>query len=319
MTKFDALLIAGPTASGKSALALEIAAALGGVIINADSMQVYDGLEILSAAPSQEDKAIVPHRLFGIVEPGASFSVAEWHRRASSEIFDCRKAGKLPILVGGTGLYFKTLLGGLAAIPEIPAKIRDAVRRRLRDQGPEALHCQLADVDPKSAERLGENDSQRICRALEVLEATGRSLQDWQQKSQDGALQGPDERGQVMKLVLDLPRELLYLRINQRFLTMIAAGGLEEAGNMRERQALIGSPAFKALGLRSLIDHMEGRLSLDLAIEEAQKLTRRYAKRQLTWFRNQFADWWWLDGQDQKIIQAVLNRMKNGKSGHAGL
>ena len=319
MTKFDALLIAGPTASGKSALALKIAAALNGVIINADSMQVYDGLEILSAAPSQKHKAIVPHRLFGIVEPGASFSVAEWHRRASNEIFDCRKAGKLPILVGGTGLYFKTLLGGMTAIPEIPAKIREAVRRRLRGQGAEALHRQLAEVDPKSAERIGENDSQRICRSLEVLEATGRSLQDWQQKSQDGVLQGPDERGQVMKLVLDLPRELLYLRINERFLTMIAAGGLKEAGKMRERKAPSDSPAFKALGLRSLIGHLEGRLSLDLAIEEAQKLTRRYAKRQLTWFRNQFADWWWLDGQDQEIMQAVLYRMKNGKSGHASL
>lgn len=144
-------------------------------------------------------------------------------------------------------------------------------------------------------------------------------MQDWQQKSQDGVLQGPDERGQVMKLVLDLPRELLYLRINERFLTMIAAGGLEEAGKMRERKAPSDSPAFKALGLRSLIGHLEGRLSLDLAIEEAQKLTRRYAKRQLTWFRNQFADWWWLDGQDQEIMQAVLYRMKNGKSDHASL
>ncbi len=318
MANFEALLIAGPTASGKTALAIELAWALNGVIINADSMQVYRGLEVLSAAPPAAERVGRSHRLFGVIEPDTIFSVADWHTMASSEILECRKLGTMPILVGGTGLYFKTLLGGLAPIPEIPNAVRDPIRRRLRKTGPRSLYRELQKADPEMAGRLSENDGQRICRALEVWEATGRSLGDWQRESHPGALQKADAAGHVLKLVLDLPRQFLYSRINDRFAGMVESGALREAGKIRNRGIPETSPAMKALGLRPLIDHLEGGLTLEAAIKEAQKLTRQYAKRQLTWFKNQFEGWCWLDAQRDDLKDQVLMDIGYGKTKHAG-
>jgi tRNA dimethylallyltransferase len=319
MDSIEALLIAGPTASGKTALAIELARALDGVIINADSMQVYRGLEVLSAAPSAAEQADLPHRLFGIIEPDTNFSVADWHEMASFEIAECKKMGTVPILVGGTGLYFKTLLRGLVKLPEIPKTVRDSIRTRLQKAGPKSLYMELQKADPEIALELHEKDSQRICRALEVLEATGRTLREWQREPHAGALQEANAAGRVSKLVLDLPRQLLYSGINNRFAAMVESGALEEARKIMNLGLPGTAPAVKALGLRPLIDHLEGRLTLEAAVEEARRLTRNYAKRQLTWFKNQFEGWWWLDGRADDLKNQILTRVANGKKRHASL
>ncbi len=310
-----ALLIAGPTATGKSALgaavATEISGETSGEIINADSMQVYSDLEILSARPTAAEAAQVPHHLFAVKAADAAFSVADWHDLAATCMSDIWARQGLAIFVGGTGLYFRALLEGLAPVPEIPGEIRASLRVMLAEEGAAAVHARLQEVDPAMAARLDPGDSQRLARALEVYLATGRSLAEWQQDTAVGALGEADRSGQVTKVVLTLPREELYRRIEQRFDQMMEAGALDEVARLRDRGLDDGLPAMKALGVPSLLAHLRGEMDLQKAVQEAKTQTRRYAKRQMTWFRNQFADWQWLDADAEDLaaqLLAVLSR-----------
>ncbi|MEE8370844.1 MAG: tRNA (adenosine(37)-N6)-dimethylallyltransferase MiaA [Sphingomonadales bacterium] len=313
MVAYEAILIAGPTASGKTALAARLAGALSGSIINADSMQVYEGLEILAAAPSAEEMAGIPHRLFGIIGPGEPFSVGRWHDLARREIESVWQRRRLPIIVGGTGLYFKVLLEGLALIPEIPEEIRRNLRQRLDEGGPGALHLELSVADPEMAERLEPGDSQRICRALEVWHATGRSLRAWQREKGPGALSEADEKGNVLKLTMDMEREPLYARINYRFRAMLEAGALDEVRALKKRALPPEMPAMKALGVPPLLEYLSGGITIEEAAERAKTQTRQYAKRQLTWFRNQFPDWIRIDAAGQDPMADVLKRFESAE------
>jgi len=286
-----ALLIAGPTASGKSAMALDIAAQKNGVIINADSMQVYKELRILTARPSEEEEAQAPHRLYGMMNGAHACSAKEWATLAENEIKTAWKHGQFPILVGGTGMYFKTLLAGMAEIPDIDPDIRTDVRQRAETEGAEALHAELKKVDPSTAGRLEPGDSQRISRALEVFLSTGKPLSEWHKDTRPGFLDQYDQASEVEKIVLDWPRGVLYGRCDTRFDMMIDQGALEEVEKLMAMQLDPTLPIMKSLGVPSLISYLHGNKNLDAALEEAKMLTRRFAKRQLTWFRNQFCDW----------------------------
>ncbi len=281
------MLIAGPTASGKSALALILAEELGGVIINADSMQVYRDLRIITARPSPEEEARVPHMLYGHVDAALDYSVGRYVTEAAEALARAGRLGKLPILVGGTGLYFKALTRGLAAIPPIPAPVRKAVRERLAAEGPQALHAELAKADPSTADRLKTTDRQRIARALEVVLATGRALSAWHEQ-QAAPLLDP---AQIVKLFVSPERPELYTRIDARFDAMLQAGALDEVARLAARQLDPQLPAMKAHGVPWLIQHVQGRITLQEASRQAKLDVRHYAKRQYTWFRHQLADW----------------------------
>jgi tRNA dimethylallyltransferase len=284
-----AVLIAGPTASGKSALALELADALGGTIINADSMQVYRDLAIITARPTPAETARVPHLLYGHVDAAENYSVGRWCVDASAALAEVARAGRLPILVGGTGLYFKTLTQGLAAVPPIPSAVRTAVRGRLESEGIAPLYAELASRDPATARRLMPGDRSRITRALEVVLATGRSLTDWHREGMQPALAAE----QAVKLFLEVDRAELYRRIDTRFEAMLAAGVLDEVRALARRALDPALPAMKAHGVPWVIRHLKGEINLEEAAEEAKRDTRRYTKRQATWFRHQLPDWTW--------------------------
>lgn len=278
------IVVAGPTASGKSALAADIADAVGGVVINADSMQIYRGLEVLSAAPGAAARARVPHRLYGVLDPAEPCSAGWWRARAMAEIAAARGGGRPAVLCGGTGLYLRALMTGLAHLPPVPRDVRDAVRARLARLGPAPLHAELAGRDPVSAARIEPTDAQRVARALEVLEATGRPLSDWQ-RAQTPA---PDTRQLAFFTILLLPpRPALYATIDARFAAMVGDGGLDEVRALLAGGLDPALPAMKALGVPDLIAHLGGTISLDDAVRRGQQGTRRYAKRQFTWFRNQ--------------------------------
>lgn len=285
-----AVLIAGPTASGKSALALELARATGGIVINTDSMQVYRDLRVLTARPTVEEEASVPHRLYGHHDAAVNCSAGMWVADAARVLDELRADGRLPIFAGGSGLYFKALTRGLSAVPPIPAEVRDSVRARLERDGVEALHAELARVDLVSAERLKPRDRTRVARALEVIEATGRSITDWHR---DGLppLLAPES---VTAVFLDADRDALYARIDRRFEAMIANGALEEVRALAARKLDPLLPAMKAHGVPALIRHLEGELSLDEAVAIGQADTRHYAKRQFTWFRHQLPEFEWM-------------------------
>jgi tRNA dimethylallyltransferase len=287
MRKSAAILIAGPTASGKSALALRLAEKLGGTIVNADSMQVYRDLRIITARPSPAEEARVPHRLYGHVDAAENYSVGRWCRDVAEALAETVAQGRVPILVGGTGLYFKALTRGLAAVPPIPAEIRAQVRGRLQSEGVAPLYDELAKRDPVTAQRLMPNDRSRISRALEVVLATGRSLSDWHRDGQP-ALIGPER---AAKVFITCERRQLVARIETRFAAMLKAGALEEVGVLAARRLDPMLPAMKAHGVPWLIRHLNGEISLDEAAAGAVMDTRRYAKRQVTWFRNQMKDW----------------------------
>lgn len=282
-----AVLIAGPTASGKSALALALADRLGGTIVNADSMQVYGDLRVITARPSPEEEACAPHLLYGHVDAGEIYSTGRWLSAAAAAIAAIIAAGRLPIVVGGTGLYFKALTAGLAAVPAIPADIRDHVRGRLESEGVGALYAELITRDPRTAARLMPLDRARIARALEVMLATGRSLSDWHKEG----LPPPVDPAQVAKVFVTSERKELVARIERRFAEMLEQGALEEVRALAARQLNPLLPAMKAHGVPWLIRHFSGELSLDEAAEGSIMDTRRYAKRQLTWFRGQMKDW----------------------------
>ena len=275
------VVVAGPTASGKSALALALAEAFHGVVINADSMQVYDALRILTNRPDGTHERRAPHRLYGVVPAAEPSSAAYWRTLALAEITAALDAGQLPIVTGGTGLYIRALIEGLAPIPPIAAEIRDHARALHARLGGGAFHDMLAAKDPEMAARLSPGDSQRLIRALEVHEATGRSLAEWQRLPPDGeGLRDP-----VFTCLLLPPREPLYAACDGRFLAMIEAGALEEARALVDFDPAL--PVMKALGVPQLHRHIAGETSLAVAIAQAQKATRNYAKRQLTWFRHQ--------------------------------
>ena len=282
-----ALLIAGPTASGKSALALALAEAFNGAIINADSMQVYDTLRVLTARPSDADLARVPHYLYGHVSAASEYSVGQWATDARAALAQVRAAGQIPIFIGGTGLYFRALVYGLADIPDIPDAVRAGLRARLADEGVHALHADLQRRDPALAARLHPNDPQRILRGLEVIEATGRALSDWQGDTQSPLLGAPATR-----LLLAPARDWLYARCDARFEAMLGDGAAQaEIAALSALQAPPHAMALKALGVAELQAVARGDMSLEAATEQAQMHTRRYAKRQMTWFRNQMSDW----------------------------
>ena len=285
----SAVLIAGPTASGKSALALALAEKLGGTIVNANSMQVYRDLRVLTARPTPEEEGRVPHRLYGHVDAATDYSTGQWLRDVGAVLAELAREGRTAILTGGTGLYFKALTGGLAAVPPIPADIREAVRGRLAAEGVRALYDELCARDPQTANRLMPNDRSRIARALEVMLATGRSLADWHREGMP-ALVDP---ARAAKVFITIERQELVRRIETRFAGMLQAGALDEVRTLAARRLDPALPAMKAHGVPWLIRHLNGEISLDEAAAGAVLDTRRYAKRQLTWFRNQMKDWPW--------------------------
>ncbi|MGA9090896.1 MAG: tRNA (adenosine(37)-N6)-dimethylallyltransferase MiaA [Bradyrhizobium sp.] len=285
-----AVLIAGPTASGKSALALALAQKAGGVVINADSMQVYRDLRVITARPAREEEALVPHRLYGHVDAAVNFSAGAWVADAAKVLSEVRAQNRLPIFVGGSGLYFKALTRGLSAVPPIPPEIREAVRARLEGDGVEALHAELARRDAESAERLKPRDRTRIARALEVIEATGRSLADWHRDGLPPLL----PQGTFSALFLEPDRDALYARIDARFDAMLKAGALEEVAALAARRLDPLLPAMKAHGVPALIAHLAGKVTLEEAAATGRADTRHYAKRQFTWFRHQLPEFAWV-------------------------
>lgn len=284
----NAVLIAGPTASGKSRRAMEIAEAAGGIIVNADSMQVYDVLRVITARPSEEDEARVPHRLFGHVDPGVAYSVAQWLGDVEALLAPPEVAGRKLVFVGGTGLYFRALTEGLSDMPDIPADIRAKWRQALADEGAEALHRELGARDARMAERLRPNDGQRIVRALEVVEASGRSILDWQGDRSRPLVDSQSAR----KIVLAPERAVLRANIDRRFDEMIAAGALDEVRAILALDLAPTLPAMKAIGVPELAGVLRGEATIDDAMARAKAATRQYAKRQETWFRNQLGPDW---------------------------
>lgn len=284
----DAILITGPTASGKSALALALAKQHGGVVINADSMQVYDTLQVVTARPSDEDMDGIAHHLYGHVPAGKAYSTGDWLREIAALVRDLKESGVLPVIVGGTGLYFKALIGGLSDMPDIPDEIRTALRDRMATEGPEALHRELAGLDPDLALRLNPQDGQRIVRALEVLQATGRSIVDFQ--GQSGPVIVDPARAQ--KIVVLPDRAVLHDRINRRFETMLDTGAIEEVEALLALGLAADMPVMKAIGVSQIAAMLRGEMSRAEVIDKVSAATRQYAKRQMTWFRNQMDDSW---------------------------
>jgi tRNA dimethylallyltransferase len=284
------ILIAGPTASGKSALALTLAERLGGMVINADSMQVYRDLRVITARPSAQDEARAPHRLYGHVDAAENYSVGRWCRDVREALAEAKERGLRPILAGGTGLYFKALTQGLSEVPPTPPDIRAAVRARCDAEGAVALYAELARRDPAMAGRLRPGDRMRVARALEVLEATGRSLADWHRDGMPAMLD-PDA---AVKLFLAVDRAELHRRIDARFDTMLAAGALQEVERLAARGLDPMLPAMKAHGVPWLRRQLLGEIRLAEAAAGAKADTRQYTKRQATWFRHQMPGWRWL-------------------------
>jgi len=284
-----AILIAGPTASGKSAAALALAERLRGTVINADSMQVYRELAVLTARPSKADMARAPHRLYGTVPAARAYSVGSWLEDAARAIAEAEGEGRLPILVGGTGLYFKALVEGLAPIPDIPPEIRQAWRASAAALGAEGLYRELEARDPAMAKRLRPSDPQRLVRALEVIDATGISLAEWQGGAAAPGL-APDA---VRKLVIAPERDPLYTAINTRFDRMVEQGALQEVRALLALGLDPGLPAMRAHGVRELSAYLAGTCSLEEAVSKAKTESRRYAKRQMTWLRRFMQDWDW--------------------------
>jgi tRNA dimethylallyltransferase len=291
-----AVLIAGPTASGKSALALALAEAHNGAIINTDSMQVYRDLRVITARPVPEEEARLPHRLYGHVDAMVNFSAGAWVADAANVLAEVRAQDRLPIFAGGSGLYFKALTRGLSAVPPIPTEVRERVRARLEQDGVEALHALLMQRDPASAERLKPRDRTRIARALEVIEATGRSLTDWHRDGLPPLL----PPGTFTAVFLTPDRDELYARIDARFDTMLKAGALDEVAALASRKLDPLLPAMKAHGVPALIRHIAGEITLEEAAVIGRADTRHYAKRQFTWFRHQLPEFEWMQPKEAR-------------------
>lgn len=306
-----ALLIMGPTASGKSALALALAGRIRGEIVNADSMQVYRDFRVLTARPSPEEEARTPHHLYGHVDAADRYSTGRWLRDALAAIAAIRSRGKTPILVGGTGLYFKALTEGLADIPAADDDTRAALLERAAQEGVATLHAELAARDPATAARLEPNDAPRILRALEVLETTGESISALQANTRPALT-----RDAWAGFALTPDRDALYATINARFDAMIAAGALDEARAFAVRNLDPALPAMKAHGAPALMAHLRGEISLADAAEIGKRDTRRYAKRQFTWIANQMPSWPRVAVADiESRIAAALSLLSVGGEG----
>ena len=288
MNDCDAILITGPTASGKSALAIEWAQKANGMVINADSMQVYDTLRVLTARPALADMAGHEHRLYGHVPAISTYSTGAWVRAAAHEVARARSLGKLPVFVGGTGLYFRALTGGLSDIPQVPDDIREEFRARLEGEGAGVLHGELAAKDPAGAAALKPGDGQRIVRALEIFTATGKPLSSFQ--GQSGPMIIDPQRAR--KLIVLPDRAVLHDRINRRFAMMMHLGAVEEVEALLALDPPGDAPAMKAIGVPQIAAMLGGEMSVAEVIEKSSAATRQYAKRQMTWFRNQMDDSW---------------------------
>jgi tRNA dimethylallyltransferase len=279
-------LIAGPTASGKSALALRLAQSIGGDIVNADSMQLYADLSVLSARPSREDMLMAPHHLFGVADAADGWSVGRWLDAARAVLADIAQWQRPAVVVGGTGLYFRALTQGLADVPPVPRVITERLEREAGAAGELALRPRLAALDPEAEARIARGDRQRLLRALAVAEHTGRPLSAWQADTQPTLAPG-DWRA----VVLEPPRAALYAACDARLTAMFETGAIEEVAALQARRLDPTLPAMKAVGVREIVEHLEGRLTRQEALARSQQETRRYAKRQLTWLRNQTPDW----------------------------
>lgn len=294
MTDTTPILIAGPTASGKSAFALEIAERVGGTIVNADAMQVYRELRVLTARPSAADEARVPHRLYGHVPGATAYSAARFAEEAAQAIADIQRQGRVPIVVGGTGLYFRALTEGLSPIPPVPEDVRSRWRARAAEVGPAALHAMLAERDPEMAARLRPTDPQRLTRALEVLDATGRSLARWQEMAGTPVLAVTEGRA----LVVAPEREEMRRRCDLRFDAMMAAGAVDEVRALMQLGLDPDLPVMRALGVAPLADLVAGRIGAEEAAERAKSETRQYAKRQITWLNRNMIAWKWISTKE---------------------
>jgi tRNA dimethylallyltransferase len=300
--RIGAVLIAGPTASGKSALGIKLAQGLDGVVINADSMQVYRDLRVITARPTPDEEAQAPHRLYGQVDAAVNFSVGRYVADAV-QVLQGLQGRKLPIFVGGTGLYFKALTEGLSAMPPVPDEVREQVRWDSEGLETPELHRLLSERDPETARTLRTSDRLRVQRALEIFAATGRPLVSFH-----GARQpGPFADIPVIKLFLAPDRDDLRRRIDGRFLAMMDQGALDEVRTLGERNLDPMLPAMRAHGVPGLLAYLRGEVSLDEAIAKGQGDTRRYAKRQFTWFRHQLPDWQWVE--PERGFEAVMAQL----------
>lgn len=296
------ICIAGPTASGKTGFSLRLARRFGGAVINADSMQVYKDLYILSARPSADEISVCPHHMFGHVDGRERYNAARWLNDAIDVIEGIDE--EIIYIVGGTGLYFSVLTQGLAKIPEIDPEIRHGIENRISEEGASALYDEAVRADPVAMQKISENDTTRITRVLEVFLSTNRTISEWQHNTAP-YLPPSQWRG----VVLMPPREDLYARINTRFEHMLESGALDEVGALLARGLNPGLPVMKALGVPQIIEHLQGDISLEEVVRQGAQDTRRFAKRQMTWFRNRSKDWSFanniaaIDDLEQKITK----------------
>lgn len=300
------IVIAGPTAAGKSALALRLAQVLDGVIINADSMQVYRDLRVLTARPSKADEAAAPHLLYGYVDASQRHSAIRWRADAIEAIETVYAAGKRPIVAGGTGFYIEALTQGLSPVPDVPEDVLLALAARVEEEGLEPLYREVKACDPALAARVGPTDRQRLIRALAVYSTTGKPLSKWQM------LQPEPPPFASTGFWLNPPREWLYARCNARLAAMVTEGALEEVAALVARDLAPSLPAMKALGVTELAAAARGDIPAEEALAAAQQATRRFAKRQLTWFRNRFGHFCQLDSQfSESLVQKIITKIHN--------
>ncbi len=309
------LAIVGATATGKSALALRLAERLDGELVNADALQVYRGFDIGTAKPSPADRRRVRHHLLDILEPQQRFSAGEFVRLARRAVADILERGRQPVVVGGSGLYLRALFEGIREIPPIDPAVRRALRRRLAGEGPDGLRAELRRVDPETAERLAVGDSQRLLRALEVAVSTGKPLSLWLAEKPFGEVPLA-----AVRVGLTLPRALLYDRISARIEQMVRDGWVEEVSGLLARGSKLSDPAFQAIGYRQLASYLAGESTLAEAIESTQRATRRFAKRQQTWFRREKGVRWFdpadLDQTLQPVVDLLVYRSARARGGN---
>jgi tRNA dimethylallyltransferase len=310
MTTRAPILIAGPTASGKSALALALAERLDGTIINTDAMQVYRELRVLTARPGEAETQRAPHRLYGHVPGAEAYSAARFADEAAAAVEEAQLAGRVPIVVGGTGLYFMALTEGLSPIPPIPDEIRTQWRSRAAEEGPAALYAVLTERDPEMAARLRPTDPQRLVRALEVLDATGVSLADWQAKPGEPIVQVAEGRA----FVVARDRDELNARCDARFDAMLAEGAIEEVRALLQLGLSPDLPVMRALGVRPLTALLDGTMTRDEAAEASKTETRRYAKRQMTWLRRNMMAWKWTSAQQMESLAANFDEFDKART-----